>query len=66
MNGICYLIPSDLQEENILKLPAMIGASKRTAKTSWGQEIYNYAMAGMGISLHVTKEVAVAPGSAQN
>ena len=57
MNGLCYLIPSDLQIANIRKLPALVGASKRTAKTSWGEQVYNYGMAGMGGSLHVTKEV---------
>ena len=57
MNGLCYLIPADLQEANIRKLPAMVGARKRTAKTSWGEQVYNYGMAGMGASLHVTEEV---------
>ena len=57
MNGFCYLIPADLQTANIRKLPAMVGARRRTAYTSWGQLVYNFGMAGMGASLHITKEV---------
>ena len=58
MNGLCYIIPSDLSVVNIKKVPAMVGSAKRTAKPSWGQSVYNYGMAAMGISLHVTHEVS--------
>ena len=57
MNGFCYIIPSDLNIAHIKKLPAMVGISKRTEETKWGQSLYNHAMASMGASLHVTNEV---------
>ena len=59
MNGICYIIPSDLNIAHIKKLPAMVGISKRTEETKWGKSLYNHAMASMGASLHVTNEVRV-------
>lgn len=50
MNGICYLVPLDFNQNNIKKIPALIGKAKQTK----GEDEWNWGMGCLGSSAHYT------------
>lgn len=54
MNGICYEIPNDFNVANIRKLPVLSIASIQVIAVN-GVWKYDQGMAGMGMSIHYTK-----------
>ncbi|XP_053382555.1 integrin alpha-4-like [Mercenaria mercenaria] len=56
MQGLCYEVPLDLNMANVKKIPAMTRDDLRTIYvTGADKTVWNFGFAGLGISVHYTK-----------
>lgn len=60
MNGFCYLIPQDLTQSNIVKLPILVNGYKQTFTYTDGSGHFDYAHGGYGMDINYVSTVSIA------